>query len=417
MPEKITLINELGESTQSDIISVFKVNNKKFIITTNNEVDPNGLTVLNISEVVADKLNSVADDKDWDAIKNIMRSIISGTDKTKVEYEPILSIANINSTNSFRYISVSNSAVGAMISDYATNKPVGDTTPSEPVVNITNAPSMNAFNNLEGEVQNSGIPVNNAIYPEQNNINDPNALAIANGINMVQQPLNQVDFEPVNNLVNPIDLMVNNEPIDNQNVIQSALPNIDINNTNNANMSFNNINPDASLEEIRKIAIDNITAIVTNYVDVIAQKEMEAVNQIRLENERKQQELLAQEELIKTKLMGMQNNPYQQPMAPNMMANGVVQPQMNMPINQSVMVPNMYQSQGMINPNMVPNTPDMNMANGVVQPQPQMGMPMNQGTIPSNMYQPQGMINQGVVPNPIDMNMANGVAQQDQQAA
>lgn len=371
MPEKITLINELGESTQSDIISVFKVNNKKIIITTNNEVDPNGLTVLNISEVDGDKLNSVTNDSDWDAVKNIMRSIISGTDKTKVEYEPILSIANINNTNSFRYISVSSSAVGTMISDYSSNKPVGDTSNAEPVVNITNAPSLNAFNNLEGEAQSNGLPVNSAIYPEQNisNVNSSNAVPVANGINMVQQPLNQVNFEPVNNLVNPIDLMVNT---DNSNGNQSTVPNMEINPTN---MNFNAINPNASLEEIRALAIDNITAIITNYVDVIAQKEMEAVNQIKQENERKQQELLAQEELIKSKLMGIQNNLYQQTMNPN-----------------------------------------MNMMNGVVQ-NPQMNMGIGQAAMPQNMYQPQGMMNQGVIPNISDINMMNGTLPQDQQVA
>ena len=414
MPEKITLINELGESTQSDIISVFRVNNKKFIITTNNEVDPNGLTVLNISEVDGDKLNSVSDDSNWDAVKNIMRSIISGTDKTKVEYEPVLSIANINSTNSFRYISVSSSAVATMISDYSSNKPVGETGNAEPVVNITNAPSINAFNNLEGEAQSSGLPVNSAIYPEQNinNVNNPNAVPVANGINMVQQPLNQVNFEPVNNLVNPIDLMVNTDNSNfNQSVIGAEL-------VNTTNMNLNAINPNASLEEIRKIAIDNITAIVTNYVDVIAQKEMEAVNQIKQENERKQQELLAQEELIKSKLMGMQNNSYQQPMNPNMnMMNGVVQaPQMNMAPNQVAIAPNMYQSQGMMNQGAMTNIPDMNAMNGVVQ-SPQMNMASNQVAMAPNMYPSQGMMNQGVIPNIPDMNMMNGTIPQDQQVA
>lgn len=375
MPEKITLINELGESTQSDIISVFKVNNKKIIITTNNEVDPNGLIVLNISEVNGDKLNSITNDSDWDAIKNIMRSIISGTDKTKVEYEPILSIANVNNTNSFRYISVSNSAVQTMVNDYSSNKPVGDVA-AEPVVNITNAPSSNAFNNLEGEIPNSVMPINNAIYPEQNNsnINNQNAIPIANGINIVGQPLNQTSFEPVNNIVNPLDLMVTKDSSTNINN-SSEISNV---NTNN-NMNLNMMNPNASLEEIRKIAIDNITAIVTNYVDVIAQKEMETVNELKLENERKQQELQAQEELIKSKLMGMQN-PYS------------------------------YQQQ------VIPNVPDMNMANGVIQGNPQMNVPPMQNGI-NQMYPNQGMMNQGVLPSIPDINMMNGVIPQDQQTS
>lgn len=411
MPEKITLINEKGESTQSDIVSVFKVNNKKFMITTNNEVDPNGLTVLNVSEVDGDKLNSVSNDSDWDAIKNIMRSIISGTDATKVEYEPLLSIANINTTNSFRYISVSNSAVLAMVNDYSTNKPVGDTSNSEPIVSITNAPSANAFNNLEGDLQRSNLPENSAIYPQQSVIDNPNAIPVANGINMVQPGMpipNQVDFEPVQDLANPVDLMVGNQAMNNFTPTQNEIPNQDI---NNINMSFNTITENSSLEEIRKIAIDNITAIVTNYVDAIAQKEMEAANQIKLQNERKQQELLAQEELIKSKLMGMQSNPYnfQQAMpqmAPNVnmgnMGNVFQQTQPQMPMGMSGMQPNQYNYQQ----TMPQTTPDMNMA-GVVGQQ-QMGMQMPPVDMNQNMYQNQG------IPN---INMMNNTIPQDQQVA
>lgn len=418
MPEKITLINEKGESTQSDIVSVFKVNNKKFMITTNNEVDPNGLTVLNVSEVDGDKLNTVSNDSDWDAIKNIMRSIISGTDATKVEYEPLLSIANINTTNSFRYISVSNSAVLAMVNDYSTNKPVGDTSNSEPIVSITNAPSANAFNNLEGDLQKSNLPENSAIYPQQSVIDNPNAIPVANGINMVQPGMpipNQVNFEPVQDLANPVDLMVGNQAMNNFTPAPNEIPNQDI---NNINMSFNTITENSSLEEIRKIAIDNITAIVTNYVDAIAQKEMEAANQIKLQNERKQQELLAQEELIKSKLMGMQSNQYnfQQPMpqmAPNMNMGNVVQQQPGMPMGMPGMgmQPNQYNFQQP----MPQTTPDMNMA-GVVGQQ-QMGMPMPPVDMNQNMYQNQGMMNQGMASNMSNMNMMNGVMPQDQQVA
>lgn len=410
MPEKITLINEKGESTQSDIISVFKVNNKKFLITTNNEVDPNGLTVLNISEVDGDKLNSVTNDSDWDAIKNIMRSIISGTDGVKVEYEPILSIANINSTNSFRYISVSNSAVLAMVNDYSTNKPVGDTSNSEAVVSITNAPSVNAFNNLEGDLQSSSLPENNAIYPQQNiNVVNPNAVPVANGINMIQQGPKQVNFEPVNDIVNPMDLVGNGQQVNNSN--HNEVPNMVV---NDINMNLNTLPLDASAEEIRKIAIDNITAIVTNYVDAIAQKEMEAANQVRLQNERKQQELLAQEELIKSKLMGMQVNSYngyQQ----GMINNGMSQhSQMAMPMGQLGIDSNIYQNQGMMNQGIAPNMSDMNMMNGAVQGQPQMTMPMGQMGRDSNIYQNQNMMNQGMVASMPNMNMMNGVIPQDQ---
>lgn len=81
MPEKITLINERGESTQADVVAVFNINQKKFIVSTTNEIDPNGLVVLHVSEVEGEQLKPVSNDSDWDAIKAAMRTIISGSDK------------------------------------------------------------------------------------------------------------------------------------------------------------------------------------------------------------------------------------------------------------------------------------------------------------------------------------------------
>lgn len=81
MPEKITLINERGESTQADVVAVFNINQKRFIVSTTNEIDPNGLVVLHVSEVDGEQLKPVSDDSDWDAVKTAMRTIISGSDK------------------------------------------------------------------------------------------------------------------------------------------------------------------------------------------------------------------------------------------------------------------------------------------------------------------------------------------------
>lgn len=80
MPDKITITNENGESIQADLVTSFEVNNKKIVITTRNEIDPNGLVVLNVSELNGDKLIPINNDQDWDAIKQTMRAIISGSD-------------------------------------------------------------------------------------------------------------------------------------------------------------------------------------------------------------------------------------------------------------------------------------------------------------------------------------------------
>lgn len=80
MLDKITIVNENGESIQVDLVTSFNINNKKIVITTKNEIDPNGLVVLNVSELDGDKLIPINNDQDWDAIKQAMRTIISGSD-------------------------------------------------------------------------------------------------------------------------------------------------------------------------------------------------------------------------------------------------------------------------------------------------------------------------------------------------
>ena len=53
---------------------------KKYVITTENAVDPHGLTVLHVSELINndEDLAKIATDEEWSTIKTIMRAIISG---------------------------------------------------------------------------------------------------------------------------------------------------------------------------------------------------------------------------------------------------------------------------------------------------------------------------------------------------
>lgn len=118
MPEKISITKESGETINSNIVSVFMVpdTNKKYIITTENAVDPHGLTVLHVSEIVDGTLQKIATDDEWSTIKTIMRAIISGN---VVSYKYIPPIDKVNAVSQYsRDISVSASASKQMVDNY-----------------------------------------------------------------------------------------------------------------------------------------------------------------------------------------------------------------------------------------------------------------------------------------------------------
>ena len=124
MPEKITIVKDGGESVNSNIVSVFLIPdlNKKYIITTENAVDPHGLTVLHVSEIQGDTLAKVATDEEWSTIKTIMRAIISGS---VGNYQYIPSFETINAAGAYsRDISVSAPASKQMIDGYATGEKI-----------------------------------------------------------------------------------------------------------------------------------------------------------------------------------------------------------------------------------------------------------------------------------------------------
>ena len=133
MPEKITIVKESGESVTSNIMSIFMVpeNNKQYIITTENAVDPHGLTVLHVSEIKGDKIVKVQTDDEWATIKTIMRSIISGS-VGSFKYIPIIS--DVNAADQYsRDISVSAGAAKTLLESYTNGKKevaiTDDTTP------------------------------------------------------------------------------------------------------------------------------------------------------------------------------------------------------------------------------------------------------------------------------------------------
>lgn len=118
MPEKISIVKESGETVSSNIVSVFTIpdTEKKYIITTENSVDPHGLTVLHVSEIVDGSLKKIATDDEWSSIKTIMRAIISGN-VGSYKYLPAIEVIKAEGQYS-RDISVSASASKQMIDNY-----------------------------------------------------------------------------------------------------------------------------------------------------------------------------------------------------------------------------------------------------------------------------------------------------------
>jgi len=134
MPEKISIVKESGETISSNIVSVFTIpdTEKKYIITTENAVDPHGLTVLHVSEILDGELKKVATDEEWSSIKTIMRAIISGN-VGSYKYLPAMEVIKADGQYS-RDISVSASASKQMIDNYNAadiSAEAGDSKPAE----------------------------------------------------------------------------------------------------------------------------------------------------------------------------------------------------------------------------------------------------------------------------------------------
>lgn len=120
MPEKISILKESGETISSNVVSVFMIpdTQKRYLISTENTVDPHGLTVLHVSEIVDGSLQKIATDEEWSSIKTIMRAIISGNVGS---YQYLQTIDSIKAKDQYsRDISVSASAAKQMSDNYGT---------------------------------------------------------------------------------------------------------------------------------------------------------------------------------------------------------------------------------------------------------------------------------------------------------
>jgi len=156
MPEKISILKESGETISSNVVSVFMIpdTQKKYLISTENTVDPHGLTVLHVSEIVDGVLQKVATDEEWSSIKTIMRAIISGNVGS---YQYLQTVESIKSVDQYsRDISVSASAAKQMTDNYAA-RDVNNIASVLDAVAPASAPAENPADNIEEVAPGIGV--------------------------------------------------------------------------------------------------------------------------------------------------------------------------------------------------------------------------------------------------------------------
>lgn len=308
MPDKISILKESGETLNSNVVSVFMIpdTEKKYIITTENAVDPHGLTVLHVSEIVDGNLQKVATDDEWSAIKTIMRAIISGNVGT---YQYLPSIESIKADGQYsRDISVSASASKQMIDNYA----IADKSIVANNANLVAESSVEVQPEVPVVPQSSTIfPTNDVVTNEDNEVipgiaEVPNNAPAVASPSVVETPVGSDAsvLEPSVSVVTPVVPEISvAAPVENTNPISLEQSNM-LNNTNVVSSSnveqvevvpgvINNTGVNNELNSssvmvppIVNNPIDNNVSIVSNVptnievqpVPVIVSEPVEAVN-------------------------------------------------------------------------------------------------------------------------------------------
>ncbi len=147
MIENVTITKDNGETLAVNLVNAFSVPEiqKDFVITTTNEIDPNGLVILNVSQLAGGKLIKVESEDDWGKIKNIMRSIISST---AGNFKYVYGTTTVSSGVDFaRNISVQVVAKDQLVKDYYEKKPAGNSDVvvsdlPQPIVDIPTNPAV-----------------------------------------------------------------------------------------------------------------------------------------------------------------------------------------------------------------------------------------------------------------------------------
>ena len=195
MLDKVEVLKDNGEKIIYDEISMFEVsvnsNNKKYVVLTSNELDPNGLIKLLVAEIVENRLIKIVDDFEWATIKNVMRSVISNS---SYDFNYINVDSKFESAGDvFRVIAVQESAKTQLVSDYAAKKPEKESIKEEPKPVLENVdPSIypTSDSNING-----GSEIIPGIIETNNDLND--VVPVENG------SLEEIEI-PSDNIVNDI---------------------------------------------------------------------------------------------------------------------------------------------------------------------------------------------------------------------
>lgn len=134
MLEKVEIIKN-DEKTNVDLISEFEItegsNINRYALLTANEIDQNGLIKILATQISEGKMIRIQTEESWSAVKNVMRSIISGS---KGDFKYTNTSDNMSyevSEDYARIIAVQDVAKQALIKDYAENKPQVEVTKEE----------------------------------------------------------------------------------------------------------------------------------------------------------------------------------------------------------------------------------------------------------------------------------------------
>ena len=256
MLEKLELLRTDGSKISADLISKFEINinntNRKYILYTTNEIDQNGLIRIQASEIVEGKLIKIASDEEWDAVKNVMRAIISASKGDFKYLAPEELTFNIDEEYS-RVISVQDVAKDALVKDYEEKKPQTED-------NLTNNSNKEDPNAVIYPTENTSIPIGTEVTPGINEV--PSAIQINDTdptVNMsaVIEPTPIPNIEPTPQI---------NEP----NVLQQTM--------NQPTTPEINPTPKNSNNNARDILIQDITAAVDKYLANLKQENPELNN-------------------------------------------------------------------------------------------------------------------------------------------
>lgn len=177
MQDKLELLKSDGNTDSLEVISSFIIssngNDKKYILTTLNEIDQNGLIKILASEVVDNRLVKIESDDEWMLVKNVMRAIISSSPGDFTYYNFGTNLSFESDIEYARVIAIQDVAKQQLIKDFIEKRP----NPEEKEV-------------VEEEV----IDPNQIIYPEVNNEQIPLDDEIVPGIaELTEDNINKED--------------------------------------------------------------------------------------------------------------------------------------------------------------------------------------------------------------------------------